>query len=140
MTREFSLNRYGLSGARDLLRKGDISSVDLTNACLTAIEEAGALNAFVHKTPEIALERAAAADKRLAAGDATTGHCPIFATLCGPPSGAGEDSLFRQTTRWRVVTRLASRSDNRGERALRSANAFSKSDAKGRCQSCGRNR
>ena len=79
MTREFSLNRYGLSGARDLLRKGEVSSVDLTNACLEAIEGAGVLNAFVHKTPEIALERAEAADKRLAEGDAPK--------MCGLPIG-----------------------------------------------------
>ena len=62
-----------------MLRKGDVSSVDLTNACLQAIEDAGALNAFVHKTPEIALERAEAADKRLAEGDAPK--------MCGLPIG-----------------------------------------------------
>jgi Asp-tRNA(Asn)/Glu-tRNA(Gln) amidotransferase A subunit family amidase len=48
-----------------LLRKGEVTSVELTEACLGAIEAAGALNAFVHKTPEIALERARAADARL---------------------------------------------------------------------------
>lgn len=79
MTRESSLNCYGLSGARDLLRKGEVSSVDLTHACLEAIEGAGVLNAFVHKTPEIALERAEAADKRLAQGDAPK--------MCGLPIG-----------------------------------------------------
>ena len=79
MTRDTSLNTIGLSDARDLLRQGDVTSVDLTNACLQAIEDAGALNAFVHKTPEIALERAEAADKRLAEGDAPK--------MCGLPIG-----------------------------------------------------
>ena len=53
------LNEFGLAQARDALRSGEVSSVELTQACLSAIEEAGVLNAFVHRTPEIALERAA---------------------------------------------------------------------------------
>ncbi len=73
------LNKLGLSGARDALRKGDVTSVELTNACLGEIEGAGALNAFVHKTPELAIERARAADKRLQAGDAPA--------MCGLPIG-----------------------------------------------------
>ncbi|MGB0914044.1 MAG: Asp-tRNA(Asn)/Glu-tRNA(Gln) amidotransferase subunit GatA, partial [Phaeobacter italicus] len=52
------LNKLTLSDARDALRKGDTTSVELTEACLKAIDAADALNAFVHKTPEIALERA----------------------------------------------------------------------------------
>jgi aspartyl-tRNA(Asn)/glutamyl-tRNA(Gln) amidotransferase subunit A len=39
-------------------------------ACLTAIDAGDALNAFVHKTPEIALEQARAADARLAGATA----------------------------------------------------------------------
>ena len=58
------LNTLGLAAARDALRKGETTSVELTEACLAAIEAADALNAFVHKTPEIALERAKAADAR----------------------------------------------------------------------------
>ena len=54
------LTKLTIAGARDALRKGDVTSVELTDACLTAIDAADALNAFVHKTPEIALERAAA--------------------------------------------------------------------------------
>ncbi len=73
------LNKLGLAGARDALRKGETTSVALTQACLTAIDEADALNAFVHKTPEIALERAAAADARIKAGDAPA--------MCGLPIG-----------------------------------------------------
>ena len=44
------LNKLGLAEARDALRKGDTTSVELTEACLTAIDAADALNAFVHKT------------------------------------------------------------------------------------------
>ncbi|MEX0350545.1 MAG: Asp-tRNA(Asn)/Glu-tRNA(Gln) amidotransferase subunit GatA [Paracoccaceae bacterium] len=73
------LNTLGLAEARDLLRKGETTSVELTEACLKAIEDAGALNAFVHKTPEIAMERANAADERIKSGDAPA--------MCGLPVG-----------------------------------------------------
>ena len=56
------LNELGLAEARDALRKGEITSRELTEACLAAIDGAGALNAFVHRTPELAMERAAAAE------------------------------------------------------------------------------
>ncbi|OUS36977.1 aspartyl/glutamyl-tRNA amidotransferase subunit A [Rhodobacterales bacterium 56_14_T64] len=73
------LNKLGLAEARDLLRKGETTSVELTQSCLTAIEASGALNAFVHKTPELALERAKAADERLKGDDAPA--------MCGLPIG-----------------------------------------------------
>jgi len=73
------LNRLTLAAARDKLRAREISSVELTQACLTAIDAADALGAFVHKTPEIALEQARAADARLAQGDAPA--------MCGLPIG-----------------------------------------------------
>jgi len=73
------LNALTIAGARDALRKGETSAVELTQACLSAIEGADALGAFVHKTPEIALERAAAADARLQQGDAPD--------MCGIPVG-----------------------------------------------------
>ena len=73
------LNRLTIAAARDALRKGETTSVELTTACLNAIDGADALGAFVHKTPEIALDRAAAADARLAAGDAPD--------MCGIPVG-----------------------------------------------------
>ncbi|MFT4962403.1 MAG: aspartyl-tRNA(Asn)/glutamyl-tRNA(Gln) amidotransferase subunit A [Paracoccaceae bacterium] len=76
---KLGLNKLGLAEARDALRKGDITSVDLTIACLSAIEAADALNAFVHKTPELALDQARAADVRIAAGDAPA--------MCGLPLG-----------------------------------------------------
>ena len=73
------LNTLGLAEARDALRGGKVTSVELTQACLTAIDAADGLNAFVHKTPELALERATAADARIAAGDAPS--------MCGLPIG-----------------------------------------------------
>ena len=59
-----ALNGLTIAQARDALRKGDLTSVELTQACLTALDAADALNAFVHKTPEIALAQARAADAR----------------------------------------------------------------------------
>jgi Asp-tRNA(Asn)/Glu-tRNA(Gln) amidotransferase A subunit family amidase len=72
-------NSWTIAAARDALRKGEINAVDLTMACLTAMDAGDALNAFVHKTPEIALEQARAADARLAKGDAPS--------MCGIPLG-----------------------------------------------------
>lgn len=73
------LNKLTLADARDKLRAKEITSVELTEACLKAVDAADALNAFVHKTPEIALEQARAADARLAAGEAPA--------MCGLPVG-----------------------------------------------------
>ncbi|MFN3721406.1 MAG: Asp-tRNA(Asn)/Glu-tRNA(Gln) amidotransferase subunit GatA [Paracoccaceae bacterium] len=72
-------NGWTVAAARDALRKGDVTAVDLTMACLTAMDAGDGLNAFVHKTPELALEQARAADARLAAGDAPA--------MCGIPIG-----------------------------------------------------
>jgi aspartyl-tRNA(Asn)/glutamyl-tRNA(Gln) amidotransferase subunit A len=74
-----SAHIWTIEAARAALRRGEISAVDLTMSCLTAIDGADGLNAFVHKTPELALEQARAADARLAAGDAPS--------LCGIPLG-----------------------------------------------------
>ena len=73
------LNKLTIAKARDLLRKGDVSAVALTEACLAAIEGARQLNAFVHHTPDLALDRARAADARLAKGEAPA--------MCGIPVG-----------------------------------------------------
>ena len=73
------LNKLTLSEARDLLRKKELTSLELTQSCLTAIEGGSKLNAFVHGTADIALERARAADARLAGGDAPD--------MCGLPIG-----------------------------------------------------
>ena len=74
-----SANTWTIAAARDALRKGEISAVDLTMSCLTAIDAGDGLNAFVHKTPEIALEQARAADARIAGGEAPA--------MCGIPLG-----------------------------------------------------
>jgi aspartyl-tRNA(Asn)/glutamyl-tRNA(Gln) amidotransferase subunit A len=74
-----SANSWTIAAARDALRKGEISAVDLTMSCLTAIDAGDGLNAFVHKTPEIALEQARAADARLKGGEAPA--------MCGIPLG-----------------------------------------------------
>jgi aspartyl-tRNA(Asn)/glutamyl-tRNA(Gln) amidotransferase subunit A len=73
------LTKLTIAEARDALRKGDVTSVELTEACLAAIDGADALGAVVHKTPELALERATAADARIKAGDAPD--------MCGIPVG-----------------------------------------------------
>jgi aspartyl-tRNA(Asn)/glutamyl-tRNA(Gln) amidotransferase subunit A len=74
-----SANTWTIAAARDSLRNGEISAVDLTMSCLTAIDAGDDLNAFVHKTPEIALEQARAADARLKGGEAPA--------MCGIPLG-----------------------------------------------------
>ncbi|WP_371061241.1 Asp-tRNA(Asn)/Glu-tRNA(Gln) amidotransferase subunit GatA [Rhodosalinus sp. 5P4] len=73
------LNALTIAEARDKLRAGEVTSVALAEACLSAMEGAGALGAVAHMTPEIALERARAADARLAAGEAPA--------MCGVPVG-----------------------------------------------------
>ena len=73
------LNKLGLADARDALRKGDVTSAELTAACLSAIEGAGALNAFVHHTGDLAMDQAKAADARIKSGDAPA--------MCGLPIG-----------------------------------------------------
>jgi aspartyl-tRNA(Asn)/glutamyl-tRNA(Gln) amidotransferase subunit A len=93
-----SANSWTIAAARDALRKGEISAVDLTMSCLTAIDAGDVLNAFVHKTPEIALDQARAADARLKAGDApglcgiSLGIKDLFCTK-GVPSQAGSRIL-----------------------------------------------
>ena len=73
------LTKMTLAGARDALRSGETTSVELTETFLKEIEGAGALNAFVHHTPEIAIEQAKSADERIAGGDAPA--------MCGLPVG-----------------------------------------------------
>ncbi len=73
------LNKLTIAGARDALRKGDVTSAELTQSCLAAIDGAGALNAFVHNTPDVALDQAKAADARIKSGDAPA--------MCGIPIG-----------------------------------------------------
>ncbi|MEL6234494.1 MAG: Asp-tRNA(Asn)/Glu-tRNA(Gln) amidotransferase subunit GatA [Pseudomonadota bacterium] len=79
MSASDELTDLTLAGARDGLRRGAFSAVELARAFNTAIENAAALNAVVRPTPEKALGMAATADARLAAGDAPD--------LCGIPLG-----------------------------------------------------
>ncbi|MGA0825989.1 MAG: Asp-tRNA(Asn)/Glu-tRNA(Gln) amidotransferase subunit GatA [Gemmobacter sp.] len=74
-----TLNTLSIAEARDLLRRREISALDLTMSCLAAIDASDALGAFVHRTPDIALDQARAADARLAAGEAPA--------MCGIPVG-----------------------------------------------------
>ncbi len=75
-----NLNSLTVSEARDKLRAKEISSVELTNSCLSAIDAADALGAFAHKTPELAMEQAKRADERLIKKE----NAP---DLCGIPLG-----------------------------------------------------
>ncbi len=59
-----------LAGARDALRDRKVSSGELTDAYLEAMEAARHLNCYVTETPEKAREMARAADARLAKGEA----------------------------------------------------------------------
>ncbi len=68
-----------IAQARDGLRAKDFTATELTEAAITAMQAGDALNAFVHKTPEIARAQAAAADNRLALG--------MSPDLCGIPLG-----------------------------------------------------
>jgi aspartyl-tRNA(Asn)/glutamyl-tRNA(Gln) amidotransferase subunit A len=92
-------NSWTIAAARDALRKGEITAVDLTMSCLTAMDAGDALNAYVHKTPEIALEQARAADARLKADKEAPAMCGIplgikdlFCTK-GVPSQAASNIL-----------------------------------------------
>ena len=73
------LMKLTLAGARDALRSGQTTAVELTEASLAAVEASKPLNAFVHDTSDIARAQAVAADLRLQAGDAPD--------MCGLPIG-----------------------------------------------------
>ncbi len=73
------LSALTISDARSRLRAREITSVELTESCLSQVNAADALNAFVHNTPESALEQARSADARIANGDAPS--------MCGIPLG-----------------------------------------------------
>ena len=62
------LTALTLAQARDGLRAKQFSAIELTEAHLTAIERARALNAFVLPTPDRACDMARASDQRLAKG------------------------------------------------------------------------
>ena len=64
-----SLSTLTIADARDMLRAGEVTSRRITEDCLVAIEDAGALNAFVTTTADKALAMAEAADQRRTNGD-----------------------------------------------------------------------
>ena len=67
---DIALTDITLAEARDRLAAGEVSSRELTEAHIAAVEAAGALNAFITETPERALEMAGASDVRRATGEA----------------------------------------------------------------------
>ena len=73
------LMKLTLAGARDALRAGETTAVELAEASLAAVAASKPLNAFVHDTSEIARSQAKAADARIQAGDAPD--------MCGLPIG-----------------------------------------------------
>ena len=54
------LHKLTIADARDKLRSKEITSVELTQSCLDAIDAADALGAYVHKTPDLAIAAATA--------------------------------------------------------------------------------
>ena len=106
-------NEMTIAGARDALRAGELSAVNLTMACMVAMDAGDDLNAFVHKTPDVALDQARAADGRIAQGDAPDmcgiplGIKDLFCTR-GVPSQAGSNILrgFRPEYESTVTSKL----------------------------------
>lgn len=72
-------NTWTIAEARDKLKARAITSEEITLSCISAIDDADALGAFVHKTPEKAVDQARSADLILKQGDAPS--------LCGIPLG-----------------------------------------------------
>ena len=72
-------NTWTIAQARDKLKAREITSEEITLSCISAIDDADALGAFVHKTPDTAVDQARSADLLLKQGDAPS--------LCGIPLG-----------------------------------------------------
>ena len=72
-------NTWTIAEARDKLKAREITSEEITLSCISAIDDADALGAFVHKTPDKAVDQARSADLILKQGDAPS--------LCGIPLG-----------------------------------------------------
>src|SRR5271166_5987516 len=74
------LNKLTITQARNLLRRREISAVELARACLDRIAQVEPrIHAFITVTADEALRQAGDADKRIKAGDAPP--------LCGIPIG-----------------------------------------------------
>lgn len=61
--------QWTIAKAADALANGEVSSLELTESHIKAVEAGRSLNAFITETPEIARERAAASDARRATGE-----------------------------------------------------------------------
>ena len=59
-----------IAGALNGLKNKEFSAVELTNAHITAVENARGLNAFITETPEIAQKQAEESDARYKADEA----------------------------------------------------------------------
>lgn len=64
------LNKLKITEALELLKKKEISSVELTKACIQAGKENSKLNCYTEITEELALSQAEQADKNYASGNA----------------------------------------------------------------------
>ncbi|MCY4445618.1 MAG: Asp-tRNA(Asn)/Glu-tRNA(Gln) amidotransferase subunit GatA [Rhodobacteraceae bacterium] len=73
------LSGYSLAKISALLQKGEVTSVEVTNACLEEINKASCLNAFCWVDHDWSIEQAKQADKHLTNGS----NYP----LCGVPLG-----------------------------------------------------
>ncbi len=65
-----AISELTLAEARDLLAQGEVTSKELAEAQIAAVESARPLNAFITETPERALAMAEASDRRRAKGEA----------------------------------------------------------------------
>ena len=63
------LTKISIAEARDGLKAGDFTSIELTEAHIAAVDGFDAMNAYIVKTPEKALAQAKAADEKIAAGE-----------------------------------------------------------------------
>ena len=73
------LNQLTIADASKGLQNSEFTSVELTKACLEAIEDASELNAYCQVSADIAIQRAEDADKKLQLGESYP--------LCGIPVG-----------------------------------------------------
>ena len=79
------LTSLTLAEARDALAKKTITSAELTDAHLAAMEKARVLNAYVLETPEQARAMAKDADAKLAKGDGgPLGGIPLLKGMADP--------------------------------------------------------
>ena len=84
------LTNLTIAEARDALRRGEVTSVELTEACLAAIDSADALGAFVHKDARDR-DRARAGGGRADQGGRRARNPP----WCGIPVGIKDLFLHR---------------------------------------------